>query len=438
MNIHEWLCILPQFCILLPISAFCYLPMKNQMKYSLAKTTVLCGIILIPYIFFGAWLCVFLQTDTNIILLPSLIVFFLLYRHTVKTDLSRTLAVYINICLLQTFPAQFSYAFDAWLNPDSGAIKFSAEAALFQLGISCLLMAVLAYPAYRWFAWMIDHLNFPKIWYSTLVLSSIFFVLNFHSVPRSYNILYMGRIYHLFLLLETGALAILLFLYVTFYHMAVVILECARLEERSHFLEMQAHQYQTLQEHMWQTKRLRHDFRHSIHLLAALAEQGDLDSIRIHLAEYENQLEELVSVNYCTNTALNALFGYYHEMAALTKIKTDWKLNLPETLTVSELDMASLFGNIMENAIAGCQTVPEDARYFSLTTEIQHGNTLYIVSTNSFDGCIKKGQNGYLSTKHNGKGIGLRSIATVAEKYRGFVQVSNDDKHFFVDVMIKL
>lgn len=67
-----------------------------------------------------------------------------------------------------------------------------------------------------------------------------------------------------------------------------------------------------------------------------------------------------------------------------------WKIELPEPLTVSELDMAALFGN-----------------------------TLYVVSTNSFDGKVKKGEDGYHSTKHSGHGTGLISIAAVAEKCGG-------------------
>ncbi|MCM1144452.1 MAG: ATP-binding protein, partial [Lachnoclostridium sp.] len=116
----------------------------------------------------------------------------------------------------------------------------------------------------------------------------------------------------------------------------------------------------------------------------------------------------------------------------------DWRIELPEPLPVTELDMVSLFGNLMENAIDGCRTRAEGTRYFCLTTEIRHGNSLYIVSTNSFDGKTRKGKDGYHSTKHSGKGTGLISIAATAEKYGGSVQVSDNGSEFYVDVMLKL
>ena len=189
---------------------------------------------------------------------------------------------------------------------------------------------------------------------------------------------------------------------------------------------------------MRQTAQLRHDFRHSVRLLSSLAEKGDISSIRAHLAEYEVSFSESTPVNFCTNTALNAMFSYYYEMAVSAGIDTDWRIELPEPLSATELDMVSLFGNLMENAIDGCQTVSEGRRYFCLTTEICHGNRLYIVSTNSFDGKVWKGKDGYRSTKHSGKGIGLAAISATAEKYGGSAQASHSDTEFFVDVMLKM
>ena len=233
-------------------------------------------------------------------------------------------------------------------------------------------------------------------------------------------------------------LAILTAIYVLFYLGTTVILEHAELKEHTHLLEMQSRQYRALQEHMRQTAGLRHDFRHSVHLLSSLAEKGDIGSIRTHLAGYEARLAENTHINYCANAALNALFGYYYEMAVSEGIDTDWHIELPEPLPATELDMVSLFGNLMENAVDGCRTVQSGRRYFCLTTQIRHGNRLYIVSTNSFDGRVQKGKDGYRSTKHGGDGIGLAAVAAAAEKYGGSAQASNSGTEFFVDVVLKI
>ena len=372
------------------------------------------------------------------VFLSCLVLFFFLYRYTLKTDLPRALAIFVGVCAVQTFPLQFACAFDAWLHPMSGAGQLSQEAALLQLILACLMPVAAARPSLRYSAWAVDNLDIPKVWHSAVALSAVFLIFNVLALPDSYSTLYTGRMYTLFLVFESGALSVLILIYLLFYRGARLITEHSRLKERTQLLEMQVHQYRILQDYMQQTKRMRHDFRHHLRLLSTLAGKGDLEGIQTHLAEYEIQLTESTPVNYCKNSSLNALFAYYREMAAQEGIRTGFHISLPEPLTVSELDLASLFGNLMENAIAGCRTLPEAERYFCLTAEVRHNNSLYVVSTNSFDGTVRKGRDGYRSTKHGGKGTGLASIAAIAEKYRGSADFSNSDRDFFADVAMKI
>lgn len=438
MNRYEYLPALLQLLILLPAAASCFLSAKKQMKYTPAKTAALCLAVLLPCCLAAAAIHTLLHLSVNLLLLPLLVFLFFLYRRAMDLDLPRALAIYFGVCAIETFPVQLSYAFDAALHPASGANSLSVEAALLRLVLSCLLLAAFAYPATQKFTWAVENLDFPKIWYSAVTLSAIFFTFNALSVPLSYKTLHTGRMLWLFPIVEAVALAVLTAIYLLFYQSATVILDYAKLKTRTHLLEMQSRQYTALQEYLLQTANLRHDFRHSIRLLASLAETGDLTSIKAHIAEYEVRLAGNTITCYCKNAALNALFSYYQEQADLTGIDTDWNLELPEPLFFSELDLAALFGNLIENAIAGCRTVPEDARYFSLTTEVRHRNSLYVVSTNSFDGNVKRGKDGYRSTKHSGTGIGLASITAVAEKYGGSARASNSDREFFVDVILKM
>lgn len=438
MEMYRLLSALPKLLVLIPGAASCYLSAIDRMRFTPAKTAALCAAVILPYSAAAASLHAIFSMDLNRILFPSLVLFFFLYRRTVDLDLPRALAIYVGVCAIETFPMQFAYAFDAFLHPASGAADLSPEAALFQLGLSCLLLAAFAYPATRHFKGTVDSLDVPKIWYSTVVLSSVFLSFNVLAVPRSYATIHTGRMYMLFIAFEAGAMAVLVGFYVLFYRGASLILEHAELKQHSQLLEMQSRQYLALQEHMRQTAKLRHDFRHSLRLLSSLAEQGDTGSIRTHIAEYETMLDSYAIVNYCKNAALNALFCYYREMADAAGIDTDWNIELPEPLPFSELDMTGLFGNLMENAIAGCRTLPEGSRYFCLTAEVRHGNRLYVVSTNSFDGKVRAGEEGYRSTRHGGMGIGLASMTAAAEKYGGSVRASNSDREFFVDIVLKI
>lgn len=433
---NEWLNMLLQFLIFVPGALSCYLPVKNQMRFSEAKTIILCCSAAVLFSFIGASAVTAWGISPNTIAFPMLVISFFLYRWTVTLDLPRALAIYVGVCAIETFPVQFGTIADMYFK--SEAKGMTLQGGIIMLGCSCLMLTAFVRPARERFSKAVDVLDMPRLWYSTTIISTIFLVFNILASPASYDVVRNSRLRFIFPMFEVCALALLITVYVLFYGVVMGIAEREKLEKRSQLLEMQSHQFRELQEYMQQTTRLRHDFRHSVHLLSTLAENGDLDSVRAHLSEYEQRLAEVVSVNYCSNVALNALFCYYREMADAVKIRTDWKIQLPEPLTASELDMAALFGNIMENAISACAALPEGERYFNLTAEIRHGNNLYIVSTNSFDGKVKKGKDGYRSTKHSGRGTGLISIAAAAEKYGGSAQVRNSDKEFFVDVVIKI
>lgn len=134
----------------------------------------------------------------------------------------------------------------------------------------------------------------------------------------------------------------------------------------------------------------------------------------------------------------NALLNYYAAFMDQEKIKRNWKISLPGELHITDTELCSLLGNLLENVCHGCQTLPADERFHCLTIQLQHGNCLYIVSSNSFDGIVKQKNASYLPTQKGGSGIGLSSIAAVADKYHGMAQFSHTDKEFITNIVLEI
>lgn len=435
----RWLAAWLQFLMVMPSAVSCYLPMRNQLRGSPAATVRLCAAVLLPYSLLAAWLMVLLHLDSpEAVLIPSLVPLFFLYQRTLRCDVSKSLAVFVGVFAMQTFPAQFARSLDSLLNPQIVVATLSVPAASFQLGLSVLLAAAFAWPELRWFRRMVDELNLPRVWYATTGISALFLAGNLLAVPRFYSTLRVARLPYLFPALEGFALVVLSVIYLLFSYGTSIILENTRLREENRLLELQGRQYRLVQKYVQRTSRLRHDFRHTVRLLATLAESGDLSGLRAHLAQYVSRLADDLPRSYCANPALNALFAYYHAEAAAADIETDWQIELPDSLPLSEVDLAALFGNLMENAIHGCRTVAAADRYFSLISEVRHGMQLYIVSTNSFDGATVEQESGFASTKQCGSGIGLASIDAIARKYNGFMRAQADGPEFCVDVQLRI
>ena len=166
-----------------------------------------------------------------------------------------------------------------------------------------------------------------------------------------------------------------------------------------------------------------------------MIQNGEYDALSGHLSEYISSLPESLTT-YCLNIPVNALLNYYGARMDTGGIRRNWKISLPQNLRITDTELCGLLGNLLENVYYGCQTLPPDKRYHDLTIQIRQ-SCLYIISVNSFDGVVKQKDNAYLSTHKGGSGIGLTSIATVAEKYGGMAKFSHTANRFTMDVVIQ-
>ena len=75
-----------------------------------------------------------------------------------------------------------------------------------------------------------------------------------------------------------------------------------------------------------------------------------------------------------------------------------------------------------------------------MTVKAPFDNELFIVSTNSFDGQVRKDKYGYLSTRaeDGGSGLGIPSMRAIVSKYNGEMNISNTDSEFMVDTRITI
>ncbi|MCD8077123.1 MAG: GHKL domain-containing protein [Lachnospiraceae bacterium] len=437
MDMSLFLSTAAQFLVLIPSALLCYLPARDHLNEKPGRILLLCLAASLLYVPAASCLAATRLWSANAVFLPSLLIFFGIYHWSVSLDIPRKLFVFLSSCAFMSFPSLLSYAFDAWLHPDSGALKFSVEASFFQLGLSCLLLLALAWPCEHAFRPLLRELNFPQIWYAASFFSCAVTLFNYLMVPQSYATLRVGRVSSMYFVLEAILFVLLLFFYAMFHYTAIVLLRHARLEEENRFLDIQASQYHALQNRMQQARMMRHDFKHSVHALSVLAEEGDLEGLRQHLHDYEESLELSAHHTFCHNAALNALFNYYYEQAKTAGIRTNWRISLPEPLPFPELDLLSQLGNLLENALFGCQTLPEEQRRLDLTIEVRN-HALYIVSSNSFDGQVEEKNGGYRSTRANGQGVGLLSMQRIAAKYNGLFRVSHSDREFFIDILLPL
>lgn len=110
-------------------------------------------------------------------------------------------------------------------------------------------------------------------------------------------------------------------------------------------------------------------------------------------------------------------------------------MNVPETINIDVLDLSSVLGNILDNALES-YNVNVLKPYIKI--QIYYiKNMLYIEVENS----VESNRDKRLRTKKKDRinhGIGVRSIKEVALKYNGDVNIVSDSNTFRISVCLYL
>ena len=138
------------------------------------------------------------------------------------------------------------------------------------------------------------------------------------------------------------------------------------------------------------------------------------------------------------NLALDAILNSKISMARAKEIEVNVKVVLPPELSVADYDLCILLGNLLDNAIEGCESQKEGEKSFLRVYVGVLREQLYLSVVNSYGARIKKENGRYRSVKASHRGLGLLSIDSIAARYHGYVNRKNDESVFATEVLLPL
>lgn len=217
---------------------------------------------------------------------------------------------------------------------------------------------------------------------------------------------------------------------------AVTAEEKSKQAER--LLVLQWEQYAVLTRNIEQTRAARHDLRHQLTVIAAMVKQKEYDKLQEFVDSYRKSVPTDKMKILCDNYTANSVINHHIALANDENIQNlDTRCVLSKDSGVEDTDLCVLLGNLLENAIEGCKTLPVEERKIKLRIST-YAENLMVTIDNTFDGLLVIENGEVLSRKRgNGKkGIGLSSVAAVAEKYGGELRYEERDGWFMVSVML--
>lgn len=177
----------------------------------------------------------------------------------------------------------------------------------------------------------------------------------------------------------------------------------------------------------------RHDFRHKIRTIAALAESGQTDQLQQLAREYIETTQDAVLEKYCDHTILDAVLSSYLKWARSKHIRVSTRLAFPDSLPANETEFATVLANAIENAIQACERIDPAKRYIEVKAITEPCFMLQV--RNSFDGVIAFDEEGVPIATRKGHGFGTRSIVTFCEKYHAFYIFEAENQEFTLRII---
>ena len=216
-----------------------------------------------------------------------------------------------------------------------------------------------------------------------------------------------------------------------------------RLFENRLHKKLAAYQREIMETHYRETETMyqemrgwRHDFRNHIQLLKSYAQKGDLAAVQAYLTELEHDLSRVDPAVKTGNTMADAILNSKISLARAKGVPVRADARIPVKLSISDLDLCVLLGNLFDNAIEASLQLPEERRLIRVYMDIKN-TQLYISFTNFTAGKkLKKVGRLFPTTKGEGHGFGLVRIDAIVERLGGYISRNSEDGAFTTEILL--
>ena len=197
-------------------------------------------------------------------------------------------------------------------------------------------------------------------------------------------------------------------------------------------------------QNIYQTMRAwRHDYHNHIQSIKAMLAMKKLEELDSYLGTLEKDLDSIDIAIRTGNVGLDAILSSKVSIAQKRGIEVTCTAKVPQNLTVTDVHLCAIVGNLLDNAIEACEKIkgsenPAVPHKFIRIYIGTFKEQLYISVSNSTNAKHRRRLNELVTSKLGEHGFGLRRIDKIAEQYDGFVNRKNEPGIFATEVMLPL
>lgn len=191
-----------------------------------------------------------------------------------------------------------------------------------------------------------------------------------------------------------------------------------------------------------ENRRLTHDLKHHIHTLSTLAAQNGQQDILDYLQQINQTAIYSGMSSFCEDSIVDALLRYYYGMAQSNEIRISIHFSLPEHCPLNQIELCTILGNLLENAIEACtRQTSGSGNKKEITLNAKENGYMWMVSIeNTYDGRLRCRGEKFISSKrtNDAVGIGIESVRKILKEHNSSLDIFPGDHLFRAGFLLPL
>lgn len=208
------------------------------------------------------------------------------------------------------------------------------------------------------------------------------------------------------------------------------------------FLKIVELQTQQAQKHLDEVRTIhaemrgyKHDFHHHLQTLKGQLEAGEYDRALGYIQELDENLQQVDTLLKTGNVSADAILSAKLAQAKMRNIAVNVKVQIPDRLSLSDVELGIVLGNLLDNAIEACEKLPEPERFIRIYC-VKKEKMLYFSMINGAGEKQKKHHSLFLTGKGGLHGFGLKRVESIIESHGGWCKYNSESGAFTTEFLV--
>ena len=279
---------------------------------------------------------------------------------------------------------------------------------------------------------MLRHFKYKVLLKDSVVLTIVFLISLTITIFANFNLLNLARLSDLVFYISSGVLSAI-FMIIFIYSKNVMYLREQEQQDKMQIAQLQQ-QYAYYQDKLKDEERIRsiyHDMKN--HLLVMEGSQGT-DETRKMARKLRSQIADYEDYIHTGNRFLDIIIRDKSEKAREKRIDFSAFIDFNSIDFIDPLDISTLFGNGIDNAIEASERLPEEQRVILIKAGKVQNFVSILIENNCLTGTHKNNR----TTKSDDflHGFGISNMRKVAEKYGGTCTTTQENGRFTLKILL--